>query len=398
MKLVIFYAITLEVDSNKYYKRLLTTRNDKSFFLWGPRQVGKTSYLKRSFPDALVIDLLKSEELTRYLINPNLLRKELATVSERKLVIIDEIQKVPKLLDEVHWLIENTGHRFCLCGSSARKLKRGAANLLGGRALRYELFGLLAKELEDDFDIDRALNNGYLPSIYLDDNPNELLNSYVSDYLKEEIADEGLVRNLPPFADFLRAVAISDTELVNYANISSDCGVSKDTARNYYSILQETLLGRFLPAFTPRSKRKVVHASKFYLFDVGIVNFLARRGTISRGGELYGKAFENWVFHELKAYLEYSRSHLELRYWRLRNGTEVDFIAEDLSFAMEVKSREHIQNKHLKGLKEFKKEYPEVKHLILVSLEKRSRKEDGGILVLSVSDFIKKLWEGQFSA
>ena len=383
------------MNREKHYPRLLRPRNDKSFFLWGPRQVGKSSYLNLHFPDAFVLDLLKSEEQTRYILRPELLRKELEEISEDVFVVIDEVQKVPALLDEVHWLIENTSRRFCLCGSSARKLKRGAANLLGGRALRYEMFGLVAPELGIDFDLHRALNHGYLPQIYLDEQPKELLNSYVSDYLKEEIAEEGLVRNLPPFSDFLRAVAISDTEIVNYTNIASDCGVSKDTARNYYSILQETHLGRFLPALTRRPKRKVIHSPKFYLFDVGVVNFLAKRGRIDPGGELYGKAFENWVFHELSAYIEYSRSNLELSYWRLVNGTEVDFIVDDFLCAIEVKATAKIHGRHLKGLREFNHEHPQTNKLVLVSLEARSRVEEDGILVLSALDFIEKLWQGE---
>lgn len=377
----------------KYYNRLLKVRADKSFFLWGPRQVGKTKYLESNFPKALRIDLLMSENYVRYLSRPELLRAEIERAGV-ELVVIDEIQKVPALLNEVHWLIENKHIKFGLCGSSARKVKRGAANLLGGRAVRHEMFGLVSRELANDFDLKRLLNHGYLPSIYLDDEPTSLLRSYVSDYLKEEILDEGLVRNLPPFSDFLRIAAISDTEIINYTNIASDCGVSRDTVINYYSILCETHLGRFLPAYTRKPKRKVIHAPKFYMFDVGVVNFLAKRGLLEMESQLWGKAFENWVFHELSAYVSYGERDLDLYYWKLSSGQEVDFVVGENLCAIEAKAIRSINNRHLKNLREFKNEHPKTKRLILVSLEPRSRKEEDGVEVLSVRDFIAELWDG----
>jgi uncharacterized protein len=197
--------------------------------------------------------------------------------------VIDEVQRVPALLDEVHWLIENHGLRFALCGSSARRVKRGHANLLGGRALRHELFGLVSAEIGADFDVVRAVNHGFLPRHYLSGRPEALLRSYVSDYLKEEIAAEGLVRNLAAFSDFLSAAALSDAEIVNFANVSQECGVSKPTVREHFEILVDTLLGRFLRAYVKRPKRRVIQAPKFYFADVGVVNQLARRGRIEPG-------------------------------------------------------------------------------------------------------------------
>ena len=205
------------------------------------------------------------------------------------------MQKVPALLDEVHWLHEHRKIRFALCGSSARKVRRGAANLLGGRAVRYELHGLTAAEIGKDVDLVRLLNHGYLPTHYESDRPERLLASYVGDYLKEEVAAEGLVRNLPVFSAFLNAAALSDGDLVNFANIARDCGVSGHTVKGHFGILEDTLLGRWLPAYTKRPKRRVVAAPKFYFSDVGVVNHLARRGRMQPGGELFGKAFENWV-------------------------------------------------------------------------------------------------------
>ena len=378
----------------EHFARDLTFRKDKSFFLWGPRQSGKTQLLRTRYPDVRFIDLLKSDEFAYYKQNPERLRQEVEK-QKTELVVIDEVQKVPELLNEVHWLIENRGTRFVLCGSSARKLKRGAANLLGGRALKYELFGFVSHELGESFDLLRMLNHGYLPAIYLDDQPNDLLRSYVSDYLKEEIYEEGLVRNLPPFSDFLRAAAVTDTEIVNYTNIASDCGVSKDTVVNYYSILVDTHLGRFLPAYKRQEKRKIVKSPKFYLFDVGVVNHLAKRGSVNAGSELFGKAFENWIYHELAAYSHYSNRQVDYSYWRLANGSEVDFIVEDCQCAIEAKGVPSVQTKHLKGLREFRKEHPKVKKQCIVSLDSKSRILPDGIEVLSVIDFIQELWSGK---
>ena len=233
----------------------------ESFFLWGPRQTGKTSLLRSTYPEARRVDLLETDTFSRYASQPHLLRQEL-DAAPQGFVVIDEIQKVPALLDEVHWLIENRGVAFGLCGSSARKVRRGHANLLGGRAIRYELFGLVSAELGERFELRRALNHGLLPRHYLADDPRPLVRSYVADYLKEEIAAEGLVRSLPIFADFLRIAALGDTEPVNYSNIARECGISSPAVRAYYGILEDTLLGRFLPAHVRRQKRRVVRAAE----------------------------------------------------------------------------------------------------------------------------------------
>lgn len=217
-------------------------------------------------------------------------------------------------MDQVHWLIENRGLRFALCGSSARKVKRGAANLLGGRATRYELFGLTAGELGSSFDLNRMLNVGYLPRIYEASRPTRLLDAYVADYLKEEVAAEGLVRNLPTFSEFLDVAALCDGEIVNFSNIARECGVSSHTTKNHFQILEDTLLRRWLPAYRKRPKRRVIGAPKFYFVDVGVVNRLARRGELKPGSELYGKAFENWVFHELTAFTQCRASEDVLSY------------------------------------------------------------------------------------
>lgn len=369
----------------------------KSFFLWGPRQVGKSSLLKISYPNVYYVDLLKSDQRVRYQTAPSLLREELKEQKVGSLVIIDEIQLVPDLLHEVHYMIENQKLCFILCGSSARKLRRGAANLLGGRALRYELFGLVYPEIDSEikFDILRILNLGYLPSVYTYNEYRELLKSYISDYLQEEIMAEGIVRNLPSFSSFLTAVALTDTEFVNFSNIASDCGVSSPTVREYYQILEDTMLGKFLEAYQPRLKRKKKFPPKFYFFDVGVVNVLAKRGEIVAESELIGKAFENWVFHELRAYISYQRLDSSIGYLRLEKDREIDFIINDLEVAIEVKATKLANDRHLRNLRFLKENSYLVKKRIIVTLDQTSRKTDDGILILTAEDFAKRLWAGE---
>jgi predicted AAA+ superfamily ATPase len=368
----------------------------QTFFLWGPRQTGKTTLLRATYPDAFWIDLLKADEFRRYLQNPELLREQLAAHDSVRQVVIDEVQKVPQLLDEVHWLHEHRRVRFALCGSSARKLKRGQANLLGGRAVRYELHGLTAQEIGKDFDLNRMLNHGYLPSIYLSDRPRPLLEGYVADYLKEEVAAEGLVRNLPVYSEFLNVAALSDTELVNFSTIARDCGVSSHTIKGYFQILEDTLLGRWLPAYTKRPKRRVILAPKFYFADVGVVNQLARRGDLRPGSELYGKAFENWVFHELTAHNAYSGAFARLSYWRLASGIEVDFIVNDIEVAIEAKATAKVTSDHLKGLRAVAEDHPRIGERIVVCLERMSRRTEDGILVVPAVEFCGRLSASDF--
>ena len=369
---------------------------EDTFFLWGPRQIGKTTLLRQRYPGARWVDLLKADEFRRYMANPERLREEIeaAGTVPGEQVVIDEIQKVPGLLDEVHWLIENRGVRFALCGSSARKVRRGAANLLGGRALRFELRGLTAAEIGDGFDLTRMLNHGYLPRMVEATAPARRLDAYVANYLREEVAAEGLVRNLPAFSGFLNAAALCDGELINFSNVAADCGVSSHTARAYFEILEDTLLGRWLPAFRKRAKRRVVRAPKFYFADVGIVNRLARRGVLTPGSELYGKAFENWVFHEFSAFIAYREVAADLSYWRLAGGTEVDFVVGDGLVAVEAKAGARISNRHLKGLRSFAQDHPEVARRVLVCLEPRPRRTEDGIDVLPAEDFAAQLWRG----
>ena len=373
----------------------LPARPGESFFLWGPRQTGKTSLLKATYPAATWIDLLKTDLYVRYATRPSLLREELLAGNGKALVIIDEIQKVPQLLDEVHWLIENTKYTFGLCGSSARKVRRGAANLLGGRAVRYELLGLVSDELGRDFDLVRMLNHGYLPRHYLSETPARLLRSYIGDYLKEEIAAEGLVRNLPAFSTFLEVAVLSDAELINHATIARECGVSMPAVKGYFQILEDTLLGRYLAAYVKRPKRRVIASPKFYFADVGMVNHLAKRGRLVPGAELFGKALENWVFHELCAHRAYSGQYYDLSYWRLASGIETDFILGNMEIAIEVKAAPRPTSDHVRGLREIARDHKKLKRRILVCLEDRPRRTEDGIDILPAGVFAQRLWAGQ---
>lgn len=254
------------------YKRIqsFTNKGNESCFLWGPRQTGKSTLLKQLFPDSSFYDLLLTNEYIRLSTRPSLLREEvMVNVHSIKPIIIDEIQKIPVLLDEVHWLIVNQNKQFIMCGSSARKLKRSGVNLLGGRALRYELFPLVYPEIPD-FNLIQAINNGLLPRHYLSKRPKGMLLAYVGDYLKEEIAQEAISRNIPAFSRFLETAAFSNGEIVNFTNIARECGVSSPTVKEYFQILADTFIGRFIPSFKKRPKRRVIHAPKFYFFDVGI--------------------------------------------------------------------------------------------------------------------------------
>lgn len=369
---------------------------NQSFFLWGPRQTGKTTLLKLTYPDAVRIDLLKNDVLMRYLSKPFLLREEVMALDTNRIVVIDEIQKAPALLDEVHYMIQEQKRIFVLCGSSARKVKKGHANLLGGRALRYELLGLCCREVGSSFDLSAMLNAGPLPSHYAHRQPARAIQSYVEDYLKEEILHEGLTRSLPVFSDFLRVAGIGDTEVVNLSNIARESGVSVATVRDYYGILADTLMGAFLPAYMVRPKRRTIQSPKFYFRDLGVVNYLAKRKTVEPGSEVFGKAFENWIFHELSVHSRYSEKFYDLSYWRLTTGVEVDFVLGASQAAVEIKGKDNVTASDLKGLREFRREYSDVKSLVVVSLEPRARLTDDGIHILPYRDFLEDLWQGRW--
>jgi predicted AAA+ superfamily ATPase len=367
-------------------------RDNESAFLWGARQTGKSTLLRMMYPGVLYFDLLLSDVFNRFLSNPALLRETVEADGSSSIVIIDEIQRIPSLLNEVQWLIVNRNRQFILSGSSPRKIVRSGGNLLGGRALRYELYPLIYKEIPD-FNLLRALNNGLLPRMYQAERPAKLLSAYIGSYLRDEIMAEARIRNISSFSKFLDAAAFSNGELVNYANIASDCGVSAPTVKEYFQVLEDTMTGRFLPSYQKKPKRRVILAPKFYLFDVGIANYLLKRGKIQQGSEAFGKAFEHFMYHELYSHSHYSDLNYSLCYWRTASQMEVDFILGENEVAIEVKATESVSEKHLKGLKSFADEYT-VKRLILVSNDNLPRKT-GNISILPWRMFLDELWAGE---
>lgn len=376
------------------YKRIfdLANRLDDANFLLGARQTGKSTLLKELYPDTTYYDLLNTDIRKRFQKNPELLREVLQNKPDGTLVIIDEISKVPELLDEVHWLMTNKNIRFILCGSSARKLKKQSSNTLGGRAIPMYFYPLVSAEIPD-FNIYRAIQNGMIPRHYMINNAERRLKAYVDIYLKEEIKEESLVRDIISFERFLEVAAISNGEILNYENIAADCGVSAKTVAAYFQILYDTLVGYEVPAYTKHIKRKLVQAPRFYYFDVGIVNYMMGRTSLKRGTDEFGHAFEHLVIQEIIAYLGYSESNEKLSYWRTYTGIEVDVIIGDARIAIEIKSTDEIQTKHKKNLKIFAEEHPNARKII-VSLDKMTR-EANGVEMIYVLDFFKMLWNGK---
>lgn len=365
----------------------------ETFFLWGPCRTGKSTLLKKTYPDALWIDLRKPGVYGRYMVHPECLRDAVVRANPG-FVVIDEIQKVPSLLDEVHWIHENMNVRFALCGSGERKTRKSNAGLLDGRWGRYELFGFSAGELGKQFDLVRILNNGYFPLVYSRLRPKRLLYSYILQYLKEEIVEDGLARRLPAFSKFLNAASLFDCKTVNYFTIARDTGVSSETIRGYFEVLCGSLLAKFLPPYRRRPKRRIAASPKFYFTDVGIVNFLAKRGKFGLGCGFFGKAFENWIFHELCAYNSYREACAEIYFWRLRIGIEVDFLINHIDCAIDVNASVRVSNDHLEGLRQLLIDHPEVKKRILVCLDKKDRTTRDNIEIINYQTFIKKLWRG----
>ncbi|RMI03526.1 MAG: ATP-binding protein [Calditrichaeota bacterium] len=371
----------------------------QSAFLWGPRKTGKTTYLKHRFPDSPVFDFLKTDLFLEFSKRPALLREQLSAREDRGIaqpIILDEVQKVPHLLDEVHWLIENKGYSFILCGSSARKLKRGKANLLGGRAWHYEMFPLVSAEIEN-LDLLRALNHGLIPSHYLQENYRKSLKAYVQDYLKEEVFQEGLTRNIPAFSRFFDAMGYSHGELVNYSNIARESGVDSKTVREYYQILVDTLLGTFVLPFRKRQSRNVLSkAPKFYLFDVGVAGALTRRHLTEEKGELFGKALEHFIFMELRAHSALKELDYDIHFWRTKTGLEVDFILGGGEVAIEVKGNRRIDPTMLRPLKAFIEEHSPRKSIVVCNEPVERIAE--GIHIMPWREFLTHLWEGKIIA
>ena len=360
----------------------------KSLFLFGPRQTGKSFYLKHHFKNVLYYDLLKTDLFFRLTSNPSLLREEILADTDNKIIIIDEIQKIPILLDEVHLLIEEYGRRFILTGSSARKLKYGASNLLAGRALTRHLYPLVSKEIVN-YDLERIINFGSMPAIYDSPEPIEDLEAYAGTYLKEEIQAEGIVRKLEQFSKFLNLAAITNTEILNFSSIGSHLGLPAKTVREYFRILEDTLIGILLEPYTKTSKRKATTRAKFYYFDIGVANILANRFSIKPQTELFGKVFEHFICLELHAYLNYNKIRQPLTFWRSKSGYEVDFLIGD-TIAIEVKGSVMVKDKHCRGLNALAEDL-NLDKKIIVSMDP-NRRQLGDIMIIPYREFLHLLW------
>ena len=361
----------------------------KSCFLWGPRKAGKSYWIRHHLKPAKVIDLLQTDVFAEYASRPSLLRERFA--DGKGLIVIDEVQKVPQLLDEVHWMIEERSAQFLLTGSSARKLRKGHANLLGGRAWRRVMLPLSYTEVSG-FNLEEALSSGMLPPHFLAEHPLEELRAYVADYLKEEIAAEALAQNIPSFSEFLRVAALTSSELIHYTNIARETGVSQRTVRSYFDILEDTFLGFRVKPWTRSKNRRMILTEKFYFFDVGIAGYLGRRRPIP-GSRDFGKAFEHFILMEIRAYQAYVNPEMPIHYWRTSSGQEVDFLLGDREVAVEIKSGK-VHEGDLWGLHALLEDGP-VKRAILVSMEKEPRRIAGKIEVLPWQDFLERLWSGR---
>lgn len=362
----------------------------KSFFLLGPRQTGKSSLIRHTIKGAKVYDLLDTSVFLTLSQNPGRIAQELT--ARDRIVVIDEIQRLPILLNEVHRLIEEKGVRFLLTGSSARKLRRGGVNLLGGRARTKYLHPLTCPELGRHFDLFRAIERGLLPSVYFSDDPRADLRAYAGSYLQQEIIAEGATRNVPAFSRFLKVAALCNGTIVNFTNVANDAQVPRTTVYEYFEILKDTLILHELPAWRRSLRRKPLASSKYYFFDVGVVSELQGR-EFRPGTPEFGEAFETYIVHELRSYTDYVSAG-PLSYWRSTSGFEVDFILGEHT-AIEVKAKENVSAQELKSLRALAEE-KKLKRYICVSLEPRTRIV-GGITILPYRKFLDGLWSGEYS-
>ncbi len=374
----------------------LLQRPSQSYFLFGPRGTGKSTWVKNCYPNATWIDLLLPDVFRSYLSRPERL-SEVVAASPNAPVVIDEIQRVPSLLSVVHSLIEKQPNiNFVLTGSSARKLKRTSADLLGGRALKRVMHPFIAKELgKEQFDLDNALNEGLLPLVFNAKNKQDVLHAYIHLYLQEEIFAEGLIRNLENFSRFLEVISFSHASLINISNIARECEVKRKTVENYITILEDLLLAYHLPVFSKRAQRELSAHAKFYLFDAGIFSALRPKGLLDRKEEINGAALEGLVAQHLKAWNDYTDGDHTLAFWRTRSGVEVDFIVYGPKgfWAIEVKNAKKVYSNDTKSLESFLKDYPMAKALLLYRGKEKIK--TGNVLCLPCEDFLLQLTPNQ---
>lgn len=377
--------------TGSFQERLFKEPNS-SYFLFGPRGTGKSTWLKRKYQQSLWIDLLDPSTFRSYVSRPELLMELVEANRDKKYVVIDEIQKVPDLLSVVHSLIEKKwGIHFILTGSSARKLKRAGVDLLAGRALMRTFHPFMAIEIKNQFNLEKALSYGMLPLVIFSDDPKDVLKAYVATYLQQEVQAEGLVRNIGHFARFLEIISFSHGELINVSNIARDSEVDRKLVISYLSILEDLLLAFTLPVFTKRAKRELVAHEKLYIFDAGIYQSLRPTGPMDKRELINGHALEGLIGQHLRAWIAYSGKDYKLYFWRTRHGVEVDFIiyGEDTFFAFEVKSSKRIFPEDVRALKTFKEDYPESTVCLVYGGEERLMVN--GIFCIPSTEFLLNL-------
>lgn len=370
------------------YTRIIKPLKNKSFFLFGPRGTGKTTWVRSTFPQAVYIDLLEAEVFNKLLANPQNLNNYIPP-NFSEWIIIDEVQKIPELLDEVHRLIEANKYKFILTGSSARKLRKHGHNLLAGRAITYHMHPLTAKELGESFKLDHSLQFGNLPCAYTEDDPKKYLESYVRTYLQEEVKFEGLARNLSAFSRFLEAASFSQGSVLNVSSVARDCAIERKVVENYFSILEDLLIARRIPVFSKRTKRRTAIHPKFYFFDTGVFRTLRPMGPLDSPEEAGGPALETLVLQELLALNDYLDLGYSFYYWRTSGDVEVDLILYGNSglLAVEIKRGSRMNETMFKGLRLFKKDYPEARCIFVYGGDKKQWFDD--IEAIPVTDFLR---------
>ncbi|MEK7127003.1 MAG: AAA family ATPase [Patescibacteria group bacterium] len=372
------------------YSRIIKHPKDKSFFLFGPRGTGKTTWLKANFKSAIYLDLLDAELFNDLLARPDRLKK-IIPPGFRDWVILDEVQRVPLLLHEVHRLIEDSHFKFILTGSSARKLKQKEVNLLAGRALTYHMYPLTALELKSDFNIQHSLKWGHLPSTFSEADPKKYLESYISTYLREEIQNEGLTRNLGAFSRFLETASFSQGAVLNISSVAQDSGINRKVVENYFSILEDLMIAHRVPIFTKKAKRKIIAHPKFYFFDAGVYRAIRPKGPYDLPEETDGAAIETLIFQELRAINSYLDLGYEIFYWRTVDQVEVDLImyGENGLKAIEIKRTSKLNQRDFHGLKSFSKDYPMAKCYLLYGGDRKLF--ENNIEVIPIEEFLKNI-------
>lgn len=374
------------------YPRLLAPNKKNSVLLFGPRATGKTTWALHYYPDALKFDLLDSEIYKEFLARPNRLADYIPPDFQGQ-VLIDEIQRIPDLLNEVHRLIESRKLVFILTGSSARKLRRKGHNLLAGRALSYHMYPLTALEMKDDFSTQRALSRGMLP-LAQQDGYEKYLQTYVQTYLEQEILQEGLTRNLAAFSRFMEVASLSQGQVLNISNVAREASIERSVVAGYFEILRDLLIGYFLPPFTKKAKRRLITHPKFYFFDPGVYRAIRPMGPYDMPGELGGISLETLVHQQINAVNDLLQLGYKMYYFRTSTGVEVDFIlyGKNGIKAIEVKATERFQDNMLDGLKKFRADYPAAKCTLLYGGERKMYVDDIAILPIQEACLTMDKW------